>query len=233
MRRRLIVAAAVLIVVAGATVTYMAVTGGNAGDQATNTPSGVGDLIAATHPECASEGQVIARYLSTGDTSDDPEVDQAYAERRAEILQQPKDARAGLIRATADDYISQCDQQKTQAEQRAAAEAQRQAQEQAQQQAQQQQAAQQRATFAATCQQHHGNVSGDGTQCTVSYPNGPYESLPINSDGTWDQAQADSNRQFCQGMATSAADQARAGYPWKRPPQYHADTGICDTGASG
>jgi hypothetical protein len=198
--------------------------------------SAIGTLVTAQHPNCGTDGRVVAHYLATGDTGGQPEVDQSYATRRAEILREPEDGRVSLIRAEADGYITRCDEHETSAQVETERQAQQQrdqqqyAEQQRQREQQQAQAEADRNTlYASTCQSHGGTVKSD-SYCAVSYRGRFDQPVPVKYDGTWDQAQAESNRRDCESAARDAASSGRDGHPWSKPPVYHDDSGVCASG---
>lgn len=199
-------------------------------------------LITTDNPSCAAEGRTLAEYLISGHGS--PTLEQSYASKRSEILRAPNEARAGLARATADDYITECDAQIARGQEYAAKVRQeerdgRQAKADAAvaQRAEDARSAEAKrvegervAAYASTCAAHAGTVNG-ASDCVVSYPGWNDQRVPMNRDGTFDTANANVNRQNCETDTADAASGAVDGHPWSRQPVYHEDTGVCVPGA--
>jgi hypothetical protein len=208
----------------------------------TSAPKGEVGLVAAGHPECQQLGEAILKYLTTGDTSDEPEIEQAYADTRASILAQPDEARDGVARARASDAITNCDdrlyaQAAAQAEAEAKAEAQEQADREAaerQRQQQEEEAAaaeaerQQLAHFAQTCEAIGGEA--DGLGCTVDYPGWPDMYVPMDENGELIAEDVAANRDDCATGLEDAQISSDEGYPWSELPVFHEDSGVCTYG---
>jgi hypothetical protein len=208
----------------------------------TSAPKSEVGLVAADHPECQQLGEAILQYLTTGDTSDEPEIEQAYADTRAAILAQPQEARDGVARARASDAIASCDarlyeQAAAQAEAEAQAEAQEQADREAaerQRQQQEEEAAaaeaerQQLEHFAQACEAVGGEAEGLG--CTVDYPGWPDMYVPMDDNGELIADDVAANREDCATGLEDAQISADEGYPWSELPQFHEDSGVCTYG---
>ncbi len=201
-----------------------------------STPTDVGALIAAQHPGCGRAGGFIARYLITGDTRGYPQIEQKFATTRSELLTRPKEARAGLARSQADDYITACDgvEAKKEADAQTARDEATQAAAAAQARAVDDAAATKAenarvALYASTCSAHAGHLL-TSDNCLVSYPGWADQIVPMNKNGTFDQSSADLNQQSC-GVDTSDAQiDAQDGHPWSNPPHYYPDSGVCVPG---
>lgn len=186
-----------------------------------STHSAIGTLTRATFPACAQEGFQVATYLLEGR----PEtLDPLYASLRAQILQEPKAARGGLIRAEADKIIEICDsQEQAQVEAQASASASAAA------------SATQANQFQAGCSAVGGTVVGSvyGPVCTVSYPGYPNQQVPLNSNGSMDQGDYAANEADCAADLQSEQIDARDGFPWASLPIFHSKTGVCTPGSGG
>lgn len=201
------------------------------------------DLVAATFDDCREYGITIANYLLTGRTSD-PEVEQHFAAERALLLEANPDARAGLARAAASDFIVACDdeEQKAVDETEAAAEAQRREAELAaegQRRRLAEGAAAQRAwevlkaTAEETCTTAGGAfvavIGSASVECTVTYGGVDY-SVNYDDAGNLDRDSFEFEREWCEDEGESAASDRADGYPWARDPQFHPESGLCDGG---
>lgn len=190
-------------------------------------------LTPTNYALCLGLANATIAYIKTGHptaeySSSQVEFDRNLAVTRAQILSAPESTRSGLIRASADDVISRCNEQ-----QDAIVQQQREAA--AKQQRQQQAAAADAATASrlqATCAAHGATIAGAG--CYVNYE--PYDPntlpfwLPIDGYGNWDTAEETSNRSRCDAITSQAARDAAKGHPWKVLPEFHADNGVCAPG---
>lgn len=93
------------------------------------------------------------------------------------------------------------------------------------QQAQQEE--QQRQQFSAGCQKLGGQVSAPDSFCTVDYPGWPAQVIPLDSDGTLNQGDAEAAKAQC---ADAKAGAEQDGATWADPPTYHPETGVCTAG---
>ncbi|MCU1499718.1 MAG: hypothetical protein JWM47_3671 [Acidimicrobiales bacterium] len=200
-------------------------------------------LIAAVHPECQQLGEAVLKYLATGDTSNEPKIEQVYADARATILAQPLSSQAGLARARASDVIDACDlrvdeQAAAQADAEAQAEAQAAAEQraaEAERQRQETAAAEEAAEqaradkFASACTAVGGQA--DAYWCTVDYPGWQDQYVPMAEDGTLIADDVASNRDDCATGLEDAQTSAAEGFPWTELPKFHEDTGVCTYGS--
>lgn len=187
-----------------------------------NSQPAVGKLAPAEFPACAQQGLQVARYLLTGR----PELlDPNYASVRAQILQAPKAAQGGLIRAEADHIIAICDSQE-QAQMQAQASASASAQASAS-------AASLEVQFANSCVALGGSVHSTpyGPSCDVNYPDFPDQQVPLNPNGTLNQGDAQAAKAQCATDLESERLDAQDGVPWAVLPQFHPNTGICTPGS--
>jgi hypothetical protein len=214
--------------------------GGDGDESASEDPR----LVDAAYPECANLGRAVLRYLSDGDTSGHPELDQTFARMRADILAQPDDAREGLARAEASNAISRCDEQQHAAADEAAqevaaeearqeaereAERRREAEEDAERRRAEEAAAEE-AVFEDACTERGGYTTGFET-CLVDYEGWAAQVVTLHPDGTFDTAQAEQNRADCEIAMQDAETSAADGWPWYQLPEYHEETGVCVYGS--
>ena len=84
--------------------------------------------------------------------------------------------------------------------------------------------------FEASCAARGGTY--DGENCLISYPGFSNQEMPLNPDGSMNQAQYQSNEQDCQIDSQDANMGSQEGFPWKIAPAFHQNTGICTPGES-
>jgi len=175
----------------------------------------VGTLAPAQFRGCAREGREVAQYLLTGRPES---LDSDLASTRAQILQEPKASRDGLIRADADQVISSCDAGADKARAIASASA---------------SAARLAAEFAAACTADGGTVRSTlaaGVGCYVSFPGHPNGEVPLNPNGTRNQGEYSANQAACASDSQEAQQDGQAGNPWLDLPAFDSETGVCNAG---
>lgn len=209
----------------------------------TSDPRSKVGLVAADHPECQQLGEAILKYLTTGDTSDDPRIEQAYADTRASILSQPEESREGVARARASDAIIACDEQLAEEAAAAAeAEAQAEAEEQAEREAEERERQRQEEKaaaaeakrlqlerFAEACAALGGEA--DDLSCTVDYPGWPDMYVPMDENGQLIPNDVSANRETCATAIEDAQVSAQDGFPWAELPRFYEDSGVCTFGS--
>ncbi|MGQ0826441.1 MAG: hypothetical protein ACT4OX_15660 [Actinomycetota bacterium] len=187
---------------------------------------------------CEEYARAVLEYLRTGETRGHPELEQAYATRRAEILKEPSEVRDELERATASDYVERCDAQYSAAEaeqerEQAEEEAQREAQRQrGEEEAEAERAETERvARFDSECTSRGGSVNESHDYCSIEHPAGGELPVPLLHDGTFDEGEAALERENCELAMQDAQNAASDGHPWSQLPEYYEEVGACFRGS--